>query len=178
MSDEKLYAEIRAAQAIAVEKLQQSWGKTPEQMAQARASLAAPTPTTAAEENVATAWARSAEHQARSLGITPVSDAEATAIQEAQAAAIVKLRAEQASQMDEALINFRLEVAHDQKSRSGLYYNEDGAKMREVERLVRETEISMIEARLAAGLPAEPAPRKTATQVAQERYDARRKAQS
>jgi hypothetical protein len=173
MTDEKLYAEIRAAQAIAVEKLQQNWGKTPEQMAQARASLAAPTPTTAAEENVATAWARSAEHQARSLGIEPVSDAEAAQVQEAMNAAVAKMRTEQAAQMDEQLHNFRLEVAHDRAAKSGLYYNEDGAKMREVERLVRETEIAMMETRLAAGLPAEPAPRRTLAEIALERHNAR-----
>jgi hypothetical protein len=69
-------------------------------------------------------------------------------------------------------------VEHDRAAKSGLYYNEDGAKMREIERMVRETEANMMLVRLEAGLPAEPAPRKTSVQIAQERYDARRKAQS
>jgi hypothetical protein len=103
-----------------------------------------------------------------------VTDAEAAAIQEAQAAAVAKLRAEQAAEMDDQLHNFRSEVAHDRAATSGLYYSEDGANMREIERLVRETEANMILVRLEAGLSAEPAPRKTPAQIPQEKYNARR----
>jgi hypothetical protein len=45
----------------------------------------------------------------------------------------------------------------------------------EVEAMLEKTEALMIEARLGMGLPVEPAPRKTPAQIAQERYDARRR---
>jgi hypothetical protein len=173
-NDEALYAQIRAAQAVAVESLQARWGMSADQVAKARAAIAAPTPTTAAEENVATAWARSAEHQARSLGISPVSDAEAAAIQEAMDAAVAKMQTARAAEMDDQLLNFRSEVAHDRAAKSGLYYNPDATKQREIDRLVEKTEVSMIETRLAAGLPAEPPPRKSPAQIALERHNARR----
>src|ERR1700730_3364826 len=176
--DEALYAQIRAAQAVAVENLQRSWGMSAEQLAQARASIAAPTPNTAATENLATAWARSAEHQARSLGIEPVSDAEAAEIQAAMDAAVAEKQAARASEMDQQLLDFRSGVQHDRAAKSGLYYSQDAAKQQEINRLVEKTEIAMIEARLEAVLPAEPPPRKSLAQIAQERYDARHKAQS
>jgi hypothetical protein len=171
MSDEKLYADIRAAQALAVEKLQQSWGMSADQVAKARASIAGPTPNTAATENLATAWARSAEHQARSLGIEPVSDAEAAEIQAAMNAAVAKKQAEQAAQMDEALHNFRSEWDRGQTDPTSIYFRADPAMRARME-------ADMMHIRLEAGLPAEPPPRKTPVQVAQERYEARRKAQS
>jgi hypothetical protein len=173
MTDEEI---IAASQQAAVAKMQARHGLSNEQIAALQKSLAAPAPTpnTAAADNLATAWGRSAEHQARSLGIEPVSDAEAAAIQEAQAAAVAKMRAEQAANLDDQLHNFRSEVAHDQAAKSGLYYNEDASKQREIDRLVRETEVSMIETRLAAGLPPEPAPRKTPVQIALERHNARK----
>jgi hypothetical protein len=170
-NDEKLYAEIRAAQAVAVEKLQARWGMSADQVATARAAIAAPTPNTATAENLATAWARSAEHQARSLGIEPVSDAEAVQIQEAQAAAVAKLRAEQVAQLDDHLHNFRSEWDRGQTDPSSIYYRADPAMRRRME-------ADFMLVRLEAGLPAEPPPRKTPVQIAQERYDARRKAQS
>jgi hypothetical protein len=145
-----------------------------EQLAKASAAIAAPTPNTATAENLAAAWGRSAEHQARSLGIEPVSDAEAAAIQTAMDKAVADHQAVRASEMDDQLLNFRLEVAHDRAAKSGLYYNEDATKQREIDRLVRETESNMMLTRLRAGLPAEPAPRKTAVQVAQERFNAER----
>jgi hypothetical protein len=129
--DEALYAQIRAAQAVAVEKLQQRWG----QQANASAAPTAPKQPDLIEQ----AWRQRADTDMRGMGIAPVTDAEAAAIQEAQAAAVAKLRAEQAAEMDDQLHNFRSEVAHDRAAKSGLYYSEDGAKMREIERLVRET---------------------------------------
>jgi hypothetical protein len=174
MSDEKLYAEIRAAQALAVEKLQQSWGMSADQVAKASAAIAAPTPNTAATENLATAWARSADQQARSLGIEPVSDAEAAEIQAAMNAAVAEKKAASAAEMDQQLLDFRSGVQHDQAAKSGLYYSPDATKQQEINRLVEKTEIAMIEARLEAGLPAEPAPRKTPTEIALERHNARR----
>jgi hypothetical protein len=167
MDDNELFAQIKAAQAIAAEKLQQSWGKTPEQLATARASLAAPTPTTATAENLATAWARSAEHQARSLGIAPVSDAEAAKIQEAMDAAVAKKQAEQVAQMDEQLHNFRSDWDRGQTDPTSIYYRADPAMRTRIE-------ADMMHIRLEAGLPAEPAPRKTSVQIATERYNARR----
>jgi hypothetical protein len=178
MSDEKLYAEIRAAQAVAAENLQRRWGIPAGEMARHQQSLAAPTPNTATADNLAAAWGRSAEHQARSLGITPVSDAEAAEIQAAMDAAVAAHQTARASEMDEQLHNFRSEVAHDRAAKSGLYYNEDASKMREIDRLVRETEIAMMQTRLEAGLSAEPAPRKTAAEIALERHNARRAQQS
>jgi hypothetical protein len=177
MDDETLYAQIAAAQALAVSKLQQRYGMTSEQMAKVSANLTAPKPSepnTVTAADTEAAWRRSAEHQFRSLGISPVSDAEAAAIQEAQAAAVAKLQAVRAAEMDAQLINYRLEVAHDRAAKSGLYYSEDATKQREIDRLVEKTEVSMIEARLEAGLPPEPAPRKTPAEIALERHNARR----
>ena len=164
--DEALYAQIRAAQAVAVEKLQQRWG----QQAAASSTPAVPKEPDLIEQ----AWRQRADTDMRGMGITPVSDAEAAAIQEAQAAAVAKMQAEQATQMDDQLHNFRREVEHDRAAKSGLYYNEDASKMREIDRLVRETEIAMMQTRLEAGLPAEPLPRRTPAEIALERYNARR----
>jgi hypothetical protein len=174
LTDDELYAQIRAAQAVAVEKLQQRWGMTADQVTAARASIAAPTPNTITTADLEAAWARSAQDQFRGLGIQPVSDEEAAKIQAAMDEAVAAHQTARASEMDQQLLDFRAEVAHDRAAKSGLYYNEDAAKMREIERLVRETEIAMIETRLAAGLPAEPAPRKTAVEIALERHNARR----
>jgi hypothetical protein len=178
MSDEELYAQIAAAQAVAVEKLQRSWGMTAEQFTAASASfnnVPKPTePNTITPADTEAMWRRSANDQFRGLGIAPVSDAEAAEIQAAMDAATAAHQAVRASEMDAQLLDFRAEVAHDQAAKSGLYYSPDAAKMREIDRLVRETEISMMETRLAAGLSAEPAPRKTAAEIAQERYNARR----
>jgi hypothetical protein len=176
-NDEALFAQIRAAQALAAENLQQRYGMTAEQLAAAQKSLATPTPNMAAEDNLAAAWGRSAEHQARSLGIAPVSDAEAAAVQAAMDKATAAHHANRASEMDDQLINFRADVAHDKAAKSGLYYSADAAKQREFDRLAEKTEIAMMETRLAAGLPAEPGPRKTLAQIAEERFAAR-KAQS
>jgi hypothetical protein len=60
MSDEKLYAEIKAAQAIAVEKLQQQWGMPADQMAKASAGIATPKqsePNTITTSDLEAAWA-------------------------------------------------------------------------------------------------------------------------
>jgi hypothetical protein len=171
MTDEEI---IAASQQAAIAKMQ-ARGWTNDQITMAQKSLAAPTePNTATEENLAAAWARSAEHQARSLGITPVTDEEAAKIQVAMDASVAAHQAARASEMDQQLLDFRSEVAHDRAAKSGLYYAEDSAKMREIDRLVRETEIAMMQTRLAAGLPAEPAPRRTPAEVATERYNARR----
>jgi hypothetical protein len=178
MTDDELFAQIAAAQAVAVEKLQARWGLTADQVATARAAIAAPTPNTATADNLAAAWGRSAEHQARSLGIEPVSDAEAAAIQEAMNRAVAEKQAARAAEMDDQLHNFRLEVAHDRAAKSGLYYSPDATKQREIDRLVEKTETAMIETRLEAGLSAEPPPRKAPAEVAAERFAARRKAQS
>jgi hypothetical protein len=188
--DEALYAQIRAAQAIAVEKLQQSWGMSAEQVATARASLAAFTPNTATAENLATAWGRSAEHQARSLGIEPVSDAEAAEIQAAMDAAVAEKQAARAAELDDQLRHFRAERDIGRNTPGHLYYVDplaptetvmDSAtgkmvsysRRAQVEALLEKTETALIEARLEAGLPAEPTARRTPAQVAQERYDAR-----
>jgi hypothetical protein len=193
-NDEALYAEIRARQAVAVEKLQQRWGMSAEQVTQARASLAAPAPNTATADNLAAAWARAAEHQARSLGISPVSDEEAAQLQAKMDEAVAQKQAARASELDDQLRHFRAERDIGMKTPGHLYYVDplaptetvmDSAtgkmvsysRRAKVEALLEKTEASIIEARLAAGLPVEPAPRKTAVQIAQERYDARRKAQ-
>jgi hypothetical protein len=177
MSDDELYAQIAAAQALAASKLQERWGLSAEQMAKASAALAAPKPTepnTITTADLEAAWRRSANDQFRGLGITPVSDAEAAAIQAKMDAATAAHQTARATEMDAQLLDFRSEVAHDRAAKSGLYYNEDAAKMREIDRLVRETEIAMMQTRLEAGLPAEPAPRKSPAQIAQERHNARR----
>jgi hypothetical protein len=67
-------------------------------------SLATPAPSepnTITAANLEQAWGRSADNHARSLGITPVTDAEAAKIQEAMNAAVAKKQAEQAAQMDD-----------------------------------------------------------------------------
>jgi hypothetical protein len=179
--DEALYAQIKAAQAVAAENLQRRWGLSADQMAKASASIAAPKPSepnTITTADMEAAWARSANDQFRGLGIAPVSDAEAAAIQEAMDAATASFQANRAAEMDSQLLDYRSEVAHDRAAKSGLYYNEDAAKQREIDRLVRETEIAMMQTRLEMGLPAEPAPRKSLAEIAQERFAARRKAQS
>jgi hypothetical protein len=116
-------------------------------------------------------WARSAEGQLRSLGISPVTDEEDAAIKAAQEKAIAKLQARQAADMDEHLHNFRREWDNGQTDPTSIYYRAD-PKMRE------RMESDMMLARLEAGLSAEPAPRKTPAQLAQERYDARKAQQS
>jgi hypothetical protein len=93
-------------------------------------------------------------------------------------AATAKMQAARAFDMDQRLHDYRSEVAHDRVAKSGLYYSPDATKQREIDRLVRETEIAMMQTRLEAGLPAEPAARKTPAQIALERFEARRKAQS
>jgi hypothetical protein len=168
---------VAASQQAAVAKMQARHGLSSEQIAKLQQSLAAPKqtePNTVTAANIEAAWGRSANDQFRSLGITPVSDAEAAEIQAAMNAAVAKAQAEQAANLDDQLINFRLEVAHDQAARSGLYYSPDATKQREIERLVEKTETAMIEARLEAGLPAEPPARKTPVQIALERHNARR----
>jgi hypothetical protein len=170
MSDEKLYAEIRAAQAIAAENLQRRWGMSNEQLAQARTAIAAPATPTVTTADMEAAWARSAEHQARSLGIEPVSDAEAAAIQAKMDEATAKYQAARAGEMDETLRQFRQEWDRGQTDPTSIYYRADPAHKEKVEE-------GMMLARLRAGLPAEPGPRKTPEQRARERYDAERKAQ-
>jgi hypothetical protein len=85
--DNQLYAEIRAAQVVAVEKLQQRWGMTADQVAKAAAGLAAPTTPAVTVADTEAMWRRSANDQFRGLGIAPVSDEEAAAIQAAMDAA-------------------------------------------------------------------------------------------
>jgi hypothetical protein len=172
MTDEEILA---TAQQAAIAKMQ-ARGLSSEQITNLQKSLAAPSdPHTITTADMEAAWRRSADGQLKSLGISPVTDAEAAKIQEVMDTAAAKMKAEQAAQMDQHLHNFRLEVEHNRAAKSGLYYSEDPAKMREVERLVRETEANMMLARLEAGLPAEPPPRKSPAQIAQERYDARRR---
>jgi hypothetical protein len=173
MDDTELYSQIAAAQTLAVSKLQERYGLTNDQMAKASAGIAAPkqtTPDTVTTADLAAAWARSANDQFRSLGISPVTDEEAAKIQEAQAAAVAKMQADRASEMDDQLHNFRREWDNGQTDPTSIYYRAD-PKMRD------RMEADMMLVRLEAGLPAEPAPRKTPVQVAQERFDARRKAQ-
>jgi hypothetical protein len=177
MTDDELYANIRAAQTLAVDKLQRSWGMTSEQMAKASAALTVPKPTepnTITTADLEAAWARSANDQFRGLGISPVSDAEAAAIQAKMDEAVAAHQAVRASEMDAQLLDFRAEVAHDRAAKSGLYYSPDASKQREIDRLVRETEIAMMETRLAAGLPAEPPARRAPAEIALERHNARR----
>jgi hypothetical protein len=169
--DEALYAQIRAAQAIAAENLQRRWGVPAAEMARHQRALATPTPNTAAEDNLAAAWARSADHQARSLGITAVSDEEASKIQAAMDAAVAKHQATRAAEMDDTLRQFRQDWDRGQTDPTSIYYRADLAHKEKVEE-------GMMYARLRAGLPAEPGPRKTPEQRARERYDAERKAQS
>jgi hypothetical protein len=182
MSDDELYANIKAAQALAVEKLQRSWGMTAEQFAAASASFNnAPKPSepnTITSADLEAAWARSANNQFRGLGIAPISDEEAAAIQAKMDEATAKYQATRAAELDDQFHNYRAEVAHDKAAKSGLYYSPDASKQREIDRLVEKTEISLIETRLAAGLPPEPAPRKTPAQIATERHNARKAAQS
>jgi hypothetical protein len=173
MDDNELYAQIRAAQTLAAGKLQERWGLSSEQMAKASAAIAAPqqtVPNTITAEDLAASWARSANDQFRGLGIAPVTDEEAAASQEAQAAAVTKMRSARATEMDDQLHNFRREWDNGQTDPSSIYYRANPA-MRE------RMEADMMLVRLEAGLPAEPAPRRTPAQLAQERFDARRKAQ-
>jgi hypothetical protein len=181
MDDTELYAQIAAAQALAVSKLQERYGLTAEQMAKASANLTAPKqtePHTVTTADTEAMWRRSAEGQFKSLGIQPVSDDEAAKIQAAMDAARAAHQTARAAEMDAQLLDYRAEVAHDRANRSGLYYSPDATKQQEINRLVEKTEIAMIEARLEAGLPPEPAPRRTPAEIAQERYEARRKASS
>jgi hypothetical protein len=136
-------------------------------------------------------WARSAEDQARSLGITPVTDEEAAKMQETMNAAVAKMQAARAADLDNQLRNFRAERDIGQKTPGHLYYVDplaptetvmDSAtgkmvsysRRAKVEALLEKTETALIEARLAAGLPAEPAPRRTPVEIAIERHNARR----
>jgi hypothetical protein len=171
MTDEEI---IAASQQAAIAKMQ-ARGWTNDQITAAQKSLAAPSnPNAVTTEDLEAAWARSANDQFRGLGISPVSDEEAAAIQAKMDEAVAAHQTARASEMDQQLLDFRSEVAHDRAAKSGLYYAEDSAKMREIDRLVRETEIAMMQTRLAAGLPAEPASRRTPAEVATERYNARR----
>jgi hypothetical protein len=180
MDDNELHAQIAAAQTLAVAKLQERWGMNNEQVAKIQQGIAPSKqsePHTITTADLEAAWGRSADSQLKSLGITPLTDAEDAAIKEAQERAVAEKQAARAAEMDAQLHDFRREVEHNRATKSGLYYSEDASKMREVERLVRETEANMILSRLEAGLSAEPAPRKSPAEIAQERYEARRKAQ-
>jgi hypothetical protein len=177
MTDEELYANIAAAQAAAARQLQERWGLNSEQMAKAAAGLIAPKPSepnTITPADTEAMWRRTAEGQFQSLGIAPISDAEAAAIQAKMNEATAAYQAAQAAELDSQFIDFRAAVAHDRAAKSGLYYSPDASKQREIDRLVEKTEISLIEARLAAGLPAVPTPRKTTVEIATERHNARR----
>jgi hypothetical protein len=114
-------------------------------------------------------WGRSAEGQLRSLGISPVDDELAAQIAAAQEKAVEQLKARQAADMDEQLHDFRRQWDRGQTDPTSIYYRADPA-------MKERMEADMMLARLEAGLPAEPAPRKTPAQLAQERYDARHKA--
>jgi hypothetical protein len=167
MTDDEI---IAASQQAAIAKMQ-ARGWTNDQITQAQKSLAAPTaPNTVNASDMEAAWARSAGDQARSLGISPVSDTEAAAVQTAMDKAVAAHQAARAAELDNQLLDYRAEVQHDRAARSGLYYSPDAAKQREIDRLVEKTEIAMIETRLTAGLPANPAARKSPAEVAQERW--------
>jgi hypothetical protein len=128
---------------------------------------AAPNQTETTATDTERAWTRSADDQYRRLGISPVTDEEATAVKAAQDAAVEQLKARQAADMDEHLHNFRLDWDRGQTDPTSIYYRADPAMKERMEE-------DMIYARLRAGLPAEPAPRKTPAQRAQERHDAER----
>jgi hypothetical protein len=169
---------VAASQQAAIAKMQ-ARGWTSEQITAAQKSLAAPSnPNAVTTTDTEAMWRRSAEGQFQSLGIAPVSDEEAAAIQEKMNEATAAYQATRAAELDDQFHNYRAAVAHDRAAKSGLYYSPDASKQREIDRLVEKTEISLIETRLAAGLPAEPAPRKTTVQIATERHNARRAQQS
>jgi hypothetical protein len=136
-------------------------------------------------------WARSSEDQFKSLGIAPVSDEEAAALQAAMDAAVATAQAARVADLDAQLRNFRAERDIGQKTPGHIYYVDplaptetvmDSAtgkmvsysRRAKVEALLEKTEATMIEARLEAGLPAEPAPRRTPAEVALERHNARK----
>jgi hypothetical protein len=168
MDDNELYAQIAAAQAAAASKLQERYGLTSEQMAKASAALATPKPpTTPTTETLESAWRSTAEHQFRSLGIAPVSDAEAAAIQAKMNEAVAAKKAATALDLDNQLHTLRSDWDRGQTDPTSIYYRADPA-MRE------KMEAAIMLARLEAGLPVEPAPRKTPVQVAQEQFAARK----
>jgi hypothetical protein len=167
MDDEALYAQIAAAQALAVSQLQQRYGMTSEQMAKASAALAPKPSATPTTESLETAWRQSAEHQFRTLGISPISDAEAAEITAAQERAVAAKKAATALDLDNQLHTLRSDWDRGQTDPKSVYFRADPA-MRE------KMETAIMLARLEMGLPAEPAPRKTPVQVAQEQFEARK----
>jgi hypothetical protein len=170
MDDNELYAQIAAAQAAAASKLQERYGLTAEQMTKASASLAAPKPSephTVSAADMEARWRRAAEGQFRSLGISPISDAEAAEITAAQERAVAAKKAATALDLDNQLHTLRSDWDRGQTDPQSIYYRADPA-------LRTRMESNIMLARLEMGLPAEPAPPKTAVQLAQEQFEARK----
>jgi hypothetical protein len=181
MTDEEI---IAASQQAAYAQML-ARGRTPEQITAARAALAAPAaPTVTRGEQEVAAWNSATRH------LPQVTDAEAARITEAMAAKAAEQKAAQAAELDVAFRNFQAEVEIGRKTPGHLYYVDplaphetvmDSAtgkmvsynRRAKVEALLEKTETALIEQRLAAGLPAVPAPRKTPAQIAQERHAAR-----
>ncbi len=181
MSDDDLYAKIAAAQAAAATALQAKWGDL------AKAFPASDRTHTVTAEDINASWSKSAESQSRSLGIKPLTDEENAKLKMDVEFAIAAKQAAKTQDLDTQLLNFRAERDAGRNNPSSPYYVSDGVEVvmnsatgkvesysrrAKTEEMLRNVEAQMIEQRLRAGLPAEPTPRKTAAEIAQERYNA------